>query len=242
MAIMAGLLLSGALVPEPAREELPAGAATASEQSAPPSEPAEPPASPPPVESAPPPASATASTERATPGRVRLALFAHGALDLGGLPFPAFGVNAGLDVALERPSRLAPSVRAGFSYRAARATSPAGDGLFALRALMLRGCPLRAPLAPFLTFYPCALFDAGLLNVSGRSTTHPAERSMTWLALGGAGRLEARFGAIFALEAELSLYGLVQHDRFVLEPGAVELHEIPAVSGEAAVGFSARLP
>lgn len=245
MAIMAGLLLSGALVPEAAREEPPVVPATVLEPPASPASPAgsaEPTVAPPPVETARPPTSATASPQHVTLGRVRLAAFAHGALDLGGLPFPAFGVNAGLDLALERPSLLAPSLRAGFSYRASRATSPLGDGLFVLRALMLRGCPLRVPLAAALVFRPCALVDAGLLNVSGRSTTHPAERSMTWLALGGAGRLEARLGALFALEAELSVYGLVHHDRFVLDPGAVELHDIPPVSGGASVGFSARLP
>jgi hypothetical protein len=65
---------------------------------------------------------------------------------------------------------------------------------------------------------------------------------MPWLALGGAGRLELRLAARVSLEAEASLYGLVRHDEFLLEPGGVELHDIPPVSGELAVGVVARLP
>ncbi|HTQ08229.1 MAG TPA: hypothetical protein VMI54_30455 [Polyangiaceae bacterium] len=238
MAIMAGLLLSGALLPEPAP--------------APPAEPPPNPAENP--EPAPPPAVhvrasapvARTPEARARPvsiGRVRLGVFAAEAVALDGLPFPALGVDTGAEVALDRSSVLAPSLRAGFSYFASKASrAPTGDGLFVLRALALRACPLRLELGAPLVLHACALFDAGRLDVSGRNTTNPLERHMTWLALGPAARLEARLGRVVSLELEGSLFGLVHHDAFVLEPDAVKLYEIPAFSGTLAAGVVARLP
>lgn len=240
MAIMAGLLLSGALLPElpPAATPDASAAAPRSEPTPAPAVPSVPPQSLEARVPVPPPAR---SSERL--GRLRPGAFAHAALDLGALPFPAFGTNVGLDAALERASLFAPSVRAGFSYRAGRASEPGvGDGLFVVRALLLRGCPLRVPLGRRVFVHACALVDWGRLEVSGRDTTHPAERHMPWLALGGAGRLEARLGAVVSLEAEASIYGLSRHDQFVLEPGDVKLHEIPPVAGELALGVVVRVP
>jgi hypothetical protein len=243
MAIMAGLLLSGALLPEPP----PAPA----QDTAPPLAP-EPVVVPAPAPIAPaPPASASVEpprapssrTEATTLGRFRPAAFTHAVLDLGGLPLPAFGFDAGLDAALERRSLLAPSLRAGFSYRGAQASlPPVGDGSFALPVLMLRACPLRVAVTAPLFVHACALADFGRLSVSGRNTTHPTERHMPWQAFGGAARFEVRLGSVVSIEAETSLYGLVRHDAFVLEPGGVELHDVPAVSGEVTVGVSAGLP
>jgi hypothetical protein len=240
MAIMAGLLLSGALLPEKAAEPPPVAAPVPAPPAAPP---------PPPVAEAPAPPAAVASRATSAPaegetlGRFRVGAFAHAVLDLGALPFPAFGGDVGLDAALDRSSPLSPSLRAGFSYRAGKASHPpVGDGLFALKVLMVRACPLRFAPGPPLAIHACALVDLGQLRVSARNTTHPADRSMPWLAMGAAGRLELRLASAVSLETELSLYGLARHDQFLLEPGDLELHDIPAVAAEASVGIVARLP
>jgi hypothetical protein len=240
MAIMAGLLLSGALLPDPA--PLP-----------PVETPAEPPAPPPAVAPAPssePPASVLASAPaperrsvRSSFGRFRAGVAAYGELDLGALPFPAVGGSVGLDAAVERESVFSPSIRAGFVYLTATASRPPeGDALFTLRALLVRLCPLRFELRAPLTLAACALLDAGSLAVAGRSTRLPEDVTMTWLAFGSAGRLSARLNPLLSLEAEARLYGLVRHDRFVLQPRGVQVHEVAAFSSGVGLGLLGQLP
>jgi hypothetical protein len=65
---------------------------------------------------------------------------------------------------------------------------------------------------------------------------------MTWLGLGGAGRVEAAVAASVALEAELSAFGLLQHDQFVVQPGDVNVYTVPAFSGAFSLGLVARWP
>jgi hypothetical protein len=233
MAIMAGLLLSGSLLPEPPPPE-----------PEPEPEPALPPPTPPRPPTLPvaPPAPVTPSSA-ASFGHFRVGAAAHAELDLGALPFPALGASFGLDAAVERPSWFSPSLRAGFVYLTAKASHPPeGDARFTLRALFVRLCPLRFELRAPLAVTACALLDAGGLEVAGRSTTLPEDVSMTWVAVGAAGRLSARLTPVLTLEAEARLHGLIRHDRFVLQPGAVQIHEIPTVSAGLGVGLLAQLP
>jgi hypothetical protein len=240
LAIMAGLLLSGALLPDPAPPPVV-------------ETPAEPPVAPPTVAPAPPadPLASVPATPpaprprpvRSSLGRFRAGIAAHGELDLGALPFPAVGGSVGLDAALERESLFSPSIRAGFVYLTATASRPPeGDALFTLRALFVRLCPLRFELPAPLTLTGCALLDAGSLAVAGRSTTLPEDVTMTWLALGPAGRLSARVNSLLSVEAEARLYGLVRHDRFVLQPRGVQVHEITAVASGVGVGILVPVP
>jgi hypothetical protein len=235
LSIMAGLLLSGALLPEAAAP--------------PPETPAPPEPAPPSPAPAPPPAPSVASpvvapkAPGAPLGRFRAGVAVHGELELGALPFPALGGSVGLDIALERESVFAPSLRAGFAYLTARATHPPqGDAQFTLRALFVRVCPLRFELSTPLVLTACALLDTGSLAVAGRSTTLPEDVSMTWTALGPAARLSARLSSVLTLEAEARGQALLRHDRFVLQPGSVEVHEVSAFSGALGLGILAQLP
>lgn len=238
MAIMAGLLLSGALLPEPAP---PSAVETPAEPRVPPPRvaPAAPPAPAPPM-----PAPARAPERVASSlGRFRAGVAAHGELDLGALPFPAVGGSIGLDAALERGSPFSPSLRAGFVYLTARASRPPqGDALFTLRALFVRVCPLGFELRAPLTLTACALLDVGSLAVGGRSTTLPEDVRMSWVGLGPAGRLSARLSPVLLLEAEARAYGLVRHDRFVLQPRGAQVHEISMISAGLGLGLLAQLP
>lgn len=238
MAIMAGLLLSGALLPEPA----PAPSEPAPE--ARPDAPAPPPpavearrAPPPPATSEPRPAPTSAT-------RLRAGVFLDGRLDFAVAPFPAFGAGGGLDALLESDSWFAPSVRVGFVYVTGSASEPPlGGARLVLRAVTLRACPVRLPFGSAFAFYGCGWFEGGLLTASPRATPGATEdASMTWLGLGGAGRLEAAVSRHVALEAEVGAFGLVQHDAFVVQPGDVNVYTVPAFSGAFSLGVVARWP
>jgi len=238
MAIMAGLLLSGALLPEPP----PSPEAEPIEPARPP----EPPRAPaPPAEPAPPVRATEAPrTAPASPLRVRAGLFVDGRLDFAAAPFPAFGVAAGLDGLLERESWFSPGARIGFLYVTGDATAPPlGGAHFALRALTLRGCPLRVALGASWSLAACGLFEGGVLTASPRDTVGSnGDSKMSWLGFGAAGRVEAPLIERLAVEAEASAFGLVHHDRFVLQPGDVNVHTVPAFSGAISLGLVARWP
>ncbi|HEX5101506.1 MAG TPA: hypothetical protein VFV94_18475, partial [Polyangiaceae bacterium] len=152
MAIMAGLLLSGALLPEPARPE-----ATELTQASPATgeTPAAAPVVAPAVEQPERPAPRPAAEARARPPskplRFRGGAFAGGRLDFGVAPFPAFGAAVGLDALLDRDAWFSPSVRVGVVYVAGSASNPPfGAAHLSLRAVTVRACPVRLPLVkPF---------------------------------------------------------------------------------------------
>jgi hypothetical protein len=238
MAIMAGLLLSGALLPEPAP---PPDAEKPIET---------PPPAPPPAPIAPavplapsrfdeartPPA--VPESAPADPGQLRPAAFLHGGVGLGALPVPSAGLSAGAELGLARRSVWSPSLRAGYLLeRASAARSPLGRAVFALDAGLVQVCPWRLALSERSALALCAHGAWGSLRVTARSTDHPLERTMPWVALGGAARVEAALGDHFALEAAVTAFGLAHHDRFLFQPGNVLLHEVPAASGSLSFGL-----
>ena len=235
MAIMAGLLLSGALLPEPAPPPPAPPAPTIAEI---PPEVA-------PTERPPAPAVSSAKAEPAAPvrpWRLRPGAYAHGDFGLGALPIPSVGVSGGLELALLRGALLSPSLRAGVSYLTASASSPLGRAVFTVTAFDLRACPLRVELSARSALAACGLLELGRLRVLARQTTNPLDRTMPFVALGAAARLEAGLDEVFALEAELSAFGLTRHDRFVLQPADTLLYQVPAASAGLSFGVLARLP
>lgn len=249
MAIMAGLLLSGALLPEPPRES---SEAPVSDERARLGE--EPPPLALPVAVAPAASERPANplTRRAEPqreespafGRFRAGVFADARLDFGVAPFPAFGVVAGFEARLARPSWFSPSLRAAFVYVTGDATAPPlGGARLRLRAATVRACPLAVPLGRRLAVDACAVFEGGTLTASPRATPDAlGDASMPWLAFGAAARGELALAGPLAVEAELSGFGLVHHDAFALEPGPVVAHDVPAFSGAFSLGLVARFP
>jgi len=242
MAIMAGLLLSGALLPEPPRpESAPSPEGPPAAVVPPPEPPAEaPPENPEPARTPAPDASAGARSA----WRLRAGAFADGRLDFAVAPFPALGVGGGLDLLMERDSWFSPGLRVGVLYVTGSASAdPLGGARLTLRALTVRACPVRLSLGAPFSFYGCGLFEGGVLVASPRSTPGAnGDVDMTWLGLGGAGRVEAALGSRLALEAELGAFGLLQHDRFVVQPGDVNVYTVPAFSGALSLGLVARWP
>jgi len=242
MAIMAGLLLSGALLPEPvgprADEPAPGAHEGGEAEVLPPV--------PPPKSSAPPPEPEPSAPVRkpSQPLRFRAGAYVDGRLDFGVAPFPAFGAGVGFDGLVERDSWFSPSVRVGLLYVAGSASEPPlGGAHLSLRAVSARVCPVRFPLGKPFTLDACGLLEGGVLTASPRSTPGATgDVDMTWLGIGGAGKLEAAVGAQTALEAELSAFGLVQHDQFVVQPGDVNVYTVPAVSGAFSLGLVVRWP
>jgi hypothetical protein len=241
MAIMAGLLLRGALLPEapPApNEPAPEAAVLAVAPAAVPI--AEEPKLPPPPASS----GSGASSEASGTLRFRAGVFADGRLDFAVAPFPAFGVGVGLDALLESDSWFSPGMRVGVLYATGSASEPPfGGARLSLRAVTVRACPFRLPLGAPFTLYACGLFEGGELTASPRSTPGAeGDVAMPWLGLGGAGRVEVTVEPTLALEAELSAFGLLHHDEFVVQPGDVNVYTVPAFSGAFSLGVVARWP
>jgi hypothetical protein len=235
MAIMAGLLLRGALLPErPPEPSEPSPEATPVAVVAPPVQVAEEPKVPP----------GPAPSQHGAAPRFRAGVFANGRLDFAVAPFPAFGVGGGLDALLERDSWFSPSVRVGVLYVTGSASEPPfGGARLSLRAVTVRACPFRLPLGAPFALYACGLLEGGVLTASPRSTPGATgDADMPWLGLGGAGRVEARVGSTLALEAELSAFGLLHHDEFVVQPGDVNVYTVPVFSGAFSLGLVARWP
>jgi hypothetical protein len=258
MEIMAGLLLSGALLPEPAPPATPGSTALERLGQDAPSlrDQAPPPAAAPspagdvvvgvrivperdPAFVSPP----SAPVRRSPWGRLRAGAAAYGDVASGALSSLALGGGVGLEVALDRASAFAPSVRAGVEYQTARKDhAPEGGARFRLWALFVRVCPLRFELSPALAAGTCALVEVGSLSAGGRSTSLPVERRMPWVALGSALRLSVRLSSSLSLEGEGRAFELLRHDRFVLQPGSIEVIDIPAFSGAISVGVLAQVP
>ena len=243
MAIMAGLLLSGALLPEPARPEATEPASLATEET-PAKAPPVPPPGVQPEGSVAAPLVAPRASPPSKPLRFRGGVFADGRLDFGVAPFPALGAALGLDALLDRDSWFSPSVRVGVVYVAGSASNPPfGAAHLSLRAVTVRACPARLPLGKPFTLDACGLFEGGVLTASPRSTpSATGDVDMTWLGLGGAGKLEAAVGVQTALEAELSAFGLFHHDKFVVQPNDVNVYTVPVVSGAFSLGLVVRWP
>lgn len=108
-------------------------------------------------------------------------------------PSPGYG----LSIAFEAEGRQGSVLRPLFALSANRAAAPntetrAGNSAsFTWLAFRLAACPLRWPEDTPLFIRPCAFFDAGLLGANVSQGSNKQDRSKTWLALGGFGRVEA---------------------------------------------------
>lgn len=108
-------------------------------------------------------------------------------------PSPGYG----LSIAFEAEGRQGSVVRPLFALTANRAAAPntetrAGNSAsFTWLAFRMAACPLRWPEDTPLFIRPCAFFDAGLLGANVSQGANNQDRSKTWLAVGGFGRVEA---------------------------------------------------
>jgi hypothetical protein len=179
---------------------------------------------------------------RDAPVSFRGGVWAHGGFASGMAPFPAFAASGGAELALDF-TWLAPSVRAGAAYATGDTSVDARGGAeFRLLAFAGRVCPHVFSLAPRWSLAACASLELGELTARGVSTPNRLVQRMPWASLGVAPRVELALGRFAAFEAELGLRGIVRHDRFVFEPDAAEVYDVPRVAPHVSVGVSARLP
>jgi hypothetical protein len=163
-------------------------------------------------------------------------------LELGPAPFPAHGGSAGGELALDVAGALRPSLRVGGGFLRSDVTvSGRGNAEFRLLTVVVRLCPHTFELWRRMTLHACALVEVGELTARGRTENRLVQR-MPWVTFGAAPRFGFALGRTFTLEGEVGASGVARHDRFVFQPDAAEVHDVPPVSVGARVGVGARFP
>lgn len=161
----------------------------------------------------------------------------------GVAPFPAIALSGGAELWVDWVGRLRPSARAGALYVTGDTTVDGlGGAEFRLSGLVGRVCPHTFSLAARWSLAACASFEIGELTARGVSTPNRRVQRMPWLSFGVAPRAELALGRVVSLEAEVGLRGIVRHDRFVFEPEATEVYDVPRFAPHLALGASARFP
>jgi hypothetical protein len=114
---------------------------------------------------------------------------------------------------------------------------------FRLTTARVGFCPFGAGDVGSPAIHGCVEFDGGKLDAagSGSSVSGESSVSMTWLAIGPAGRGEWPLGAGVSVEASAGLRALVQHDRFVFRPDTV-VYDVPPLSVGLGLGVVGRMP
>lgn len=219
-----------------------ASAASAATAGATPAPAATPPAATPPAKPAAPAAPAQqGSTDQMS---VRFGLSLAATLETGVAPSPPVGGLVGVSVLLARPSVWSPELRAELLVTTqATHTEDLGAVTLQLLAGRLSACPVHIPASGTLGLSACASFDAGSLRAEGASdaTVSGLSNPMTWLAAGVSLRGEVRVSRSFQLELLAGVKGLINHDRFTLEPEGlppVSVYDVPKVSLGIAAGGS----
>jgi hypothetical protein len=236
-AIMIALVLAGE--PEPLEPEPAPPVANSSPEAAPVPAPA---ASVEPVPREPPrPTPPRAAAPERGVVTLRAGVWGAYGLELGPAPFPAHGGSAGGELSLDIAGAR-PSVRVGGGFLRSDVTVDGrGAAEFRLLVAVARLCPHAFEPWKGMTLHACALLEVGELTARGRTERRLVQR-MPWVAFGVAPRIGLSLGRVITLEGEVGASGVTRHDRFVFQPGTVEVHEIPPVLVGARVGVGARFP
>jgi hypothetical protein len=262
MVLMIAIALSGERIAGPPGSS---GAAnegaeerTTDEAAEKPEKPPTPPATPAPAASGPAgtetktetaPAAVTRTPERRGPEprregeSLRAGVWGTAGLSGGVAPFPAVAVNGGAELELPWIAAVKPSVRAGVMH-ASGDTSVDGFGGAEFRLLAFAGrlCPHAFSLSRRWALAACASLELGELTARGVRTPNRRVERMPWFALGLAPRVELALNRVVSFEGELGVRGIVRHDRFVFEPEATEVYDVPRVAPHVSLGASARFP
>jgi hypothetical protein len=169
---------------------------------------------------------------------------AWGAVGLsdGVAPFPAAAASGGVELGLDVRGWLRPSARAGVAYVSGDASvAGLGGAEFALLSVVARLCPHTFAFTRRWSVSACGSLELGELTARG-STENGLVQRMPWQAIGVASRVEFALTRILSLEGELGVRGIVQHDRFVFEPDATEVYDVPRFAPHLSLGASARFP
>ncbi len=261
-AVVSGLALVAALALDPRASTAPisvgeTGAPGPSVPSgpAPPPEPEPPPpptepgrATSPPAEPASPralPARESASAPPKAPARARSIRFVAGVHAAGvGIapPGPVVDASAFVDLALRSPAILSPAFRLSV-HRTTEATVDIGEGSgsFAWTFGRVEACPLRLGGTRPLGVRPCALFDGGVVDATGRGIAHPQSRLRPWAATGALARLEWSPLRALRLEASLGAVLPLLRESFFFQPSA-GIYQPPVVAWTAGLGVGVHFP
>lgn len=171
----------------------------------------------------------------------RFGLNAGVALESAVAPTPPLGALVGLNVRWERPSWLAPELRAELLVTSTGSVSAkTGELKLSLMAGRLSVCPLRYHSLRALHASLCATLDGGRLHAQGDSGLNGFPNPMPWLGGGSALRAEVPLNRALELELLLGAKALIFHDNFTLEPDQTLVYAVPAFSGGLALGLSFR--
>jgi hypothetical protein len=173
----------------------------------------------------------------------RAGVWGTAGLSGGVAPFPAVAVSGGAELELPWIAGVKPSLRAGVMH-ASGDTSVDGFGGAEFRLLAFAGrlCPHAFSLSQRWALAACASLELGELTARGVRTPNRRVERMPWFALGLAPRVELALNRVVSFEGELGVRGIVRHDRFVFEPEATEVYDVPRFAPHVSLGASARFP
>jgi hypothetical protein len=173
----------------------------------------------------------------------RAGVWGTAGLSGGVAPFPAVAVSGGAELELPWIAVVKPSLRAGVMH-ASGDTSVDGFGGAEFRLLAFAGrlCPHAFSLSRRWALATCASLELGELTARGVRTPNRRVERMPWFALGLAPRVELALSRVVSFEGELGVRGIVRHDRFVFEPEATEVYDVPRFAPHVSLGASARFP
>jgi hypothetical protein len=167
-----------------------------------------------------------------------------GFLRQGGVaPSTRSGLGIEADIALETASLISPLFALSYNYTLSESVAtPSGTASLKWWALRSSLCPVTWPLHGPLRLRACGIFDVGELEGTGERTELPATESMTWLALGGSGRLSVVPFAGLALMLEAGLFAPLARDRFYFDPDQAETtaFTVPSLGGFGRVALQGR--
>jgi hypothetical protein len=167
------------------------------------------------------------------------------AVGVHGATAPRFtpGLALVLEAALERDRGLSPlfsvSLIRGLTSRVEVQTSVATLRFTAAR---LQACPVAWPRVGNVTFRPCGLIEAGVLDAAGTETSDPQRVRAPWLAPGGALRAELNLSTILTIAIDAGFVVPLFRPEFYFDPDAPETvaFEVPPIGSTGHLGLLAR--
>ncbi|MES1177587.1 MAG: hypothetical protein ABUL62_24905 [Myxococcales bacterium] len=156
-------------------------------------------------------------------------------------PSPGYGLGITFDAEGPggAPARLLLSVSA-IRAAAANTETAGGSASFTWLGLRLAACPMRWPEETPLFFRPCAFFDAGVLSGDVSSSDASRDRSRTWAATGGFGRIEELVGDVVSFQLDVGVTVPLTRPSFDSGGLAPTAFQVPSAGILGRIGLSYR--
>jgi hypothetical protein len=166
----------------------------------------------------------------------------------GGLAFdssiaPSPGYGLGVEFDAEGPGGS--PARVLFSLSAIRAAAgntetTGGSASFTWVGLRLATCPMRWPEETPLFFRPCAFFDTGVLSGDVAAGDLSRDKSTTWAAAGGFGRIEELVGEVVSFQLDVGVTVPLTRPAFGVGEDAPLAFKVPSTGILGRIGLSYR--